>query len=198
MCNYYFVRFFMSEKHRETQRTKAQRTKAQRRKEPVEARKPKAEHYDLAVSIPQAQHAAWYQLLRAHGKVTQCLESRLLRAHQSPHHWYDVLVTLEKAPEQRLRLSELAENVVTSRSNLTRLVDRLEAEGLLRREPCPDDRRGFYAVLTEAGTRARLAAWPIVSQAIAELFAAHVSDEEAHITTEALRVADVAGGHCVE
>ncbi len=146
---------------------------------------------DGGVAVPQAQHEAWFQLLRAHGKVTQAVESRLLRARQIPHHWYDVLVTLEKAPNQKLRMSELAENVVTSRSTLTRLVDRLESEGLLRRELCPDDRRGSFAVLTQAGAQARLAAWPIVSRAIVELFAAYISAEEAHITTEALRrVAD--------
>jgi DNA-binding MarR family transcriptional regulator len=145
------------------------------------------------VAIPEAQHAAWYQLLRAHGKVTQRMEFRLLQAGQVSGHWYDVLVTLEKAPNHRLRMSELADNVVTSRSNLTRLVDRLETEGLLRRESCPNDRRGSYAVLTEKGAKARLAAWPIVSRGIVELFASHVSDEEARLIGEVLRrVADSA------
>jgi DNA-binding MarR family transcriptional regulator len=172
------------------------RMQAPPRKEPGEARKQKHHRQDiaakdLAVAVPEAQHAAWYQLLRAHGKITQRIESRLLRAGQIPPHWYDVLVTLEKAPEQRLRMSELAENVVTSRSNLTRLVDRLEAERLLRRVACPDDRRGSYAVLTEAGARARLAAWPTIARGMIELFASHVSDEEARVLTEVLgRVAD--------
>lgn len=145
----------------------------------------------VATPIPVDQHAAWYQLLRAHGKLLHGVETRLHRDGQIPHHWYDVLVTLEKAPEQRLRLSELAEHVVTSRSNLTRLVDRLETEGYLRREACPDDRRGSYAVLTEAGAKARLAAWPTVSKAIVELFASYVSNEEAVVITQTLqRVAD--------
>lgn len=144
-----------------------------------------------AVPVPEEQHAAWYQLLRAHGRLLHGIESRLLGEGQIPHHWYDVLVALEKAPQQRLRLSELADHIVTSRSNLTRLVDRLEAEGLLNREPCPDDRRGSYAVLTAAGARARLAAWPTVSRAIVELFALHTSDEEAKVLTEVLqRIAD--------
>ena len=142
-------------------------------------------------TIPEAQHEAYYQLLRAHGRVNQWLETRLLRGKQIPLHWYDVLVTLEKAPGHRLRMSELADNVVTSRSNLTRLVDRLEKEGLLRRETCPNDRRGSYAVLTDKGAKARLAAWPIVSRGIVELFATHVNNEEARIIADALRrVAD--------
>src|SRR4028119_1882413 len=69
-----------------------------------------------AVAIPEAQHAAWYQILRASSKVGQRIEQRLLQAQQIPTHWYDVLVTLEKAPEQRMRMSELAENVLTSPS----------------------------------------------------------------------------------
>ena len=149
------------------------------------------ENPTLAVTIPEAQHAAWYQILRAYSKVGQRIEQRLLQAQQIPSHWYDVLVTLEKAPEQRMRMSELAENVLTSPSNLTRLVDRLETKGLLRRETCPEDRRVSYAILTEAGGQARLAAWPIIAGGVVELFAAKVSDEEAHIIAEALcRVAD--------
>ena len=145
----------------------------------------------LAMTIPEAQHAAWYQMLRAHSKVGQRIEQRLLQAQQIPSHWYDVLVTLEKAPEQRMRMSELAENVLTSPSNLTRLVDRLETKGLLQRETCPEDRRVSYAILTEAGAKARLAAWPIVAGGIVELFAAKVSDEEAHLISRVLRrVAD--------
>src|SRR4028119_395516 len=69
-----------------------------------------------AVAIPEAQHEAWYQILRAYSKVGQRIEQRLLQAQQIPTHWYDVLVTLEKAPEQRMRMSELAENVLTSPS----------------------------------------------------------------------------------
>jgi DNA-binding MarR family transcriptional regulator len=158
---------------------------------PSEGREEPIEEPTLALMIPEAQHAAWYQILRAHGKVGQRIEQRLLQAQQIPTHWYDVLVTLEKAPEQRLRMSELAENVLTSPSNLTRLVDRLETKGLLRRETCAEDRRVSYAVLTEAGAQARLAAWPIVAAGIVELFATKVNDEEAHVIANVLcRVAD--------
>ena len=166
-------------------------------RKPERATRPrKTKPVPVAVPIPPGQHAAWYQLLRAHGKLLHGVETRLHRDGQIPHHWYDVLVTLEKAPGQRLRLSELAGHIVTARSNLTRLVDRLESEGFLRREACPDDRRGSYAVLTEAGAKARLAAWPTVSKAIVELFAGYVSDAEAGVITEALqRVADAPDGH---
>src|SRR5687768_9592355 len=105
----------------------SQSKQSSKRERGKETQKEKQGHTN-SVAVPEAQHAAWYQLLRAHSKVTQRIESRLLQARQIAPHWYDVLVTLEKAPGQRLRMSELADNVVTSRSNLTRLVDRLEAE----------------------------------------------------------------------
>ena len=99
---------------------------------------------------------------------------------------YDVLLGLERAPEQRLRLSELADHIVLSRSGLTRLVDRLEKQGLLRRERCPEDRRGAYAVLTDAGRDALRQAWPVYREAINRHFAAHLRNEEASVMRQAL------------
>ena len=144
-------------------------------------------------SLPEPQHQAWYQMLRAHAKVNRRIEKSLQRAGHIPIPWYDVLVSLEKAPDHRLRMSELADEMVTSRSGLTRIVDRLEEAGYLRREACPGDRRGSYAVLTEAGAQARLQAWPAMSSVIREFFVSHLSDEEAKIIADALRrIADVA------
>ena len=140
--------------------------------------------------LGHAHHMAWYQMLRAHTAVNHRIERRLASEPVSLG-WYDVLVTLEKAPDGRLRMSELADNVVLSRSGLTRLVDRLEKAGLLRREKCEDDRRGFYAVITPEGRAARRAAWPRHSRSIAELFARHLSEDEANIVAGIMqRVAD--------
>jgi DNA-binding MarR family transcriptional regulator len=83
-------------------------------------------------------------------------------------------------------MHELARAVVLSRSGLTRLVDRLEKAGLLRREPDPSDRRGAFAVLTDEGRDMLRQMWPVYAAGIAEHFGRHVSDEEAHELTEAL------------
>ncbi len=99
--------------------------------------------------------AAWRALLRAHAGVSRRLESDLLRAHGLSLADFDVLAALGSAPGGRLRMSELAEAVLLSRSGLTRLVDRLEREGLVLRQSCPSDARGTYTVVTEAG-RSRL------------------------------------------
>jgi len=95
--------------------------------------------------------AHWRQFLRAHATTIRRLEADLAAEHQMPLASYDVLVQLVEAPDQRLRMTELAERVLLSRSGLTRLVDRLERQGLVRREPSALDARGFYAVLTDEG-----------------------------------------------
>jgi MarR family transcriptional regulator, 2-MHQ and catechol-resistance regulon repressor len=66
--------------------------------------------------------------------------------------WFEVLLRLARSPERRLRMSALAAQTTLSTSGLTRAVDRLEAAGLVRRETCPSDRRGYFAALTDAGT----------------------------------------------
>jgi DNA-binding MarR family transcriptional regulator len=107
-----------------------------------------------------AQSRAWRRFLRAHAGVVAQLERDLLAAHDLPLAHYDVLVQLSEAPQRALRMTELAQSVLLSRSGLTRLVDRLEREGLVRREACPSDARGTLAVLTDAGADRLRAAWP--------------------------------------
>src|ERR671917_205101 len=133
------------------------------------------------------REAAWRSLITAHAVVVEKVERALLEAGLPPLGWYDVLLELSAAPECRLRMHELARAVVLSRSGLTRLVDRLEKEGLLRREPDPEDGRGSFAVLTDEGARMREKIWPIYAEGIAKHFGAHISDEEAEFLTQVLR-----------
>jgi DNA-binding MarR family transcriptional regulator len=100
--------------------------------------------------------AVWRMLQRAQVRITRHLEAELLVAHDLPLASYDVLMQLAEAPERRLRMNDLADRVLLSRSGLTRLIDRLQRDGLVSREACADDARGLYAVLTDAGA-ARLA-----------------------------------------
>jgi DNA-binding MarR family transcriptional regulator len=83
-------------------------------------------------------------------------------------------------------MHELAERVVLSRSGLTRLVDRLEAEGFLRRDRSGTDRRGAYAVITEQGIAALRRTWPVYAQGILRYFAQWLTPEEAQVMTAAL------------
>ncbi|HEX2701312.1 MAG TPA: MarR family transcriptional regulator [Acidimicrobiales bacterium] len=103
----------------------------------------------------ERQLAAWRAFLRAHATVVDRLDRELQDEQGLPLTWYEVLLRLNGATDQRLRLSELAAQLVLSRSGLTRLVDRLVAAGLVERAVCPTDRRGAFAVLTPEG-RSRL------------------------------------------
>lgn len=95
--------------------------------------------------------ATWAAFLRAHAAVVRRLEADLATTQGLALAWYDVLLELEHAPERRLRMQELGERAVLSRSRVSRIVDELEVAGFVRREPDPADRRGTSAVLTTAG-----------------------------------------------
>ena len=129
--------------------------------------------------LSHQQLLAWRQFLRAHALVTRRLESDLMSEQQLPLASYDVLVQLVEAPRRRLRMSELAERVLLSRSGLTRLVDRLEREGLVGREPCEDDARGLYSVLTDAGYERLRGATGIHLRGVAEHAMGRLDDDEA-------------------
>jgi DNA-binding MarR family transcriptional regulator len=95
--------------------------------------------------------AAWRGLLRVHAEMTRALDAELTRRHGLPLTSYEVLLYLADAPGGRMRMAELADSVLLSRSGLTRLVDRLERNGLLTREQCEDDARGWFAAITDRG-----------------------------------------------
>jgi DNA-binding MarR family transcriptional regulator len=102
-------------------------------------------------------------------------------------HAFAVLLQLARAPGQQLRMSELADRVGMSPSGLTRAVERLATAGLVRRTECPSDRRGAYAVLTEAGRRRLAAALPVHLEHLDECLTAVLEPDELALLTVALR-----------
>jgi DNA-binding MarR family transcriptional regulator len=95
--------------------------------------------------------AAWRGMLRVHSDMTRVLDAELTHRHGLPLSSYEVLLFLADSPDGRMRMSELADSVLLSRSGLTRLVDRLERDGLLEREQCEEDARGYFAAITDRG-----------------------------------------------
>ena len=120
----------------------------------------------------------WRSFLRAHAATVRELERELAAEAGMPLGWYDVLLQLVEAPDRRLRMAELADLVLLSRSGLTRLVDRLQAEGLVRREPSKDDARGTYTVLTPAGFERLRRAAPVHLDGVARHWLSHFDDDE--------------------
>src|SRR5215216_2490157 len=117
-------------------------------------------------------------MLRAHAALTRELDAELAREHKLPLSSYEVLLYLADAPEGRMRMAELAESVLLSRSGLTRLVDRLEREGLLRRERCESDARGLFAEITDEGRRVFAAARQTHLDGVRRLFLDRFTGDE--------------------
>ncbi len=137
-------------------------------------------------SLSAPAHRAWGALIRSHAHWTRAVERRLEEAGALSLEAYDVLLVLSYAPDGRLRMGELFDVVTLSRSGLTRLVDRLEREGLVRREVCPADRRSFEAILTDEGEEARAKSWPVCAEIVASEFARFFSDADATVLAQLL------------
>ena len=131
-------------------------------------------------------HRAWGALLRSHALWIERIERRLKAQGGLSPEAYDVLLMLSYAPALRLRMGALYEAVTLSRSGLTRLVDRLEKEGFVKREVCADDRRSFEAILTKAGEAERARCWPLYARAIAEEFGQFFPEADALALAELL------------
>ena len=126
-------------------------------------------------------------LVEAHAGFATRLERQLAQQCDLSVQWFDVLMRLVRTPGHRLRMSDLAAQTTLSASGLTRAIDRLEQAGLVRREACPSDRRGAFAVLTEAGEARIGTAIPIHLGELRTIFDELYSPDEVEVLTELLR-----------
>ena len=138
------------------------------------------------MSADDVGQRAWSLFLSAHARALRAVEVQLKAADQPPLAWYDVLWELDRAGG-RLRIGELGERLVIEPYNMTRLVDRLEKEKLLKRERAEDDRRGALVALTARGTELRRRMWPHYRKAIRETFAEAISEADAEATVQAMK-----------
>jgi DNA-binding MarR family transcriptional regulator len=118
----------------------------------------------------ETETSAWIGLVRAQQYLVGAVEDALRKEGLPPLPWYDVLWELERAPGGNLRLNEIGKRVLLDKYNVTRLVQRLEDEGLVRRVPCPQDGRGVFAYITPAGSRLRKKMWPVYERTVKERF----------------------------
>ena len=121
---------------------------------------------------------AWIDLHRAHRRLLDRVESVLKRAGLPPLDWYDVLLELRHGNDDGLRQYQLGNRVLLSKHNLSRLIDRLEQGGLVRREACAEDGRGNLIRITAAGKKMLERMWPVYGAAIEDSFGAHLSVTE--------------------
>jgi DNA-binding MarR family transcriptional regulator len=134
--------------------------------------------------------AAWLTLLQARSVVVDALEADL----EIPLPWVEVLVQLSSAPEGRLPMQELAHSVLLSKSGLTRLFDRMEKAGLVKRLPCPSDRRITWAAVTPQGRAALRRAMPVLNRSLERSFSSLLTTAELNTLRATLgKVLDAAG-----
>jgi DNA-binding MarR family transcriptional regulator len=136
----------------------------------------------------------WRAFLTAHARVTRRLDEELRAEHDLSLAEYDALLTIADAPDRRIRMRQLADRVILSKSGVTRLIDRLVLDGLVERKACASDARGAEAVLTSAGLERLRRASRTHLRGIAQHFLAAVEDGDIPtIQRSMLAVADHAG-----
>ncbi len=149
-----------------------------------------ASMFDEKKTVPCSAASAtelWVTLARAQQRVLAAMERDLKAAGLPPLSWYDVLWELDRTEDGRLRPFEIEERTLLTQYNLSRLIDRLEKEALVRREVFAQDSRGRWVVITEAGRERRARMWTIYGRSIEEHLGARLSEAEAQMLTGLLK-----------
>jgi DNA-binding MarR family transcriptional regulator len=140
----------------------------------------------MAKQLDKTASRAWARLIRAQQSALAGVEATLKQDGFPPLVWYDILLELERAPDGRLRHKDIEGQMLLQRYSVTRIVERMEQEGIVAREPCPDDARGAMAAITEKGRELRRRMWPVYSAAIDRHFARHFSAAEVSLLGDLL------------
>ncbi|GAA2438484.1 MarR family winged helix-turn-helix transcriptional regulator [Streptomyces macrosporus] len=136
--------------------------------------------------LDELEMAAWQGFLEASNRVARRLEQQLKDEAGLSHPQYEILVHLAAAPDGEIRMTELAERLITSKSGLTYQVGQLERRGLVRRRACPTDVRGVFAVLTDAGRELLHRAAPGHVAAVREVLVDVLDRDQLAVLAEAL------------
>jgi DNA-binding MarR family transcriptional regulator len=145
------------------------------------------DHYDVIMAkepMKQPSDAivdAWIALIRAQQVALLKIERAFREAKLPPHAWYDALWELDRAGTAGLRPFEIEQRMLIAQSNISRLIDRLEDQGYVERQPCEEDLRGQQIVITASGRELRKRMWPVYARAISEAVGHRVSEREATI-----------------
>ena len=143
-------------------------------------------HEEQSLSSPSPERLrAWRLYFESALALNDVLDAELERDAGIPLRWYDALVQLEETPDG-LRMNELAERILYSKSGFTRVVDRMEAAGLLRRVVPENDRRSILVVLTDQGRSTLEQARSHHRHAIEQHFSRHLADTDVKALTRAL------------
>lgn len=129
--------------------------------------------------LSEAVELGWVRLMRSQRRIFESIERDLEAAGCPPLAWYDVMLELDRAEDGRLRPMEIEKRTLFAQPNLSRMIGRLEQEGLVRREAFSDDGRGHWVVITDKGRHERAAMWEVYGAAIQKHFGARLTNDQA-------------------
>lgn len=128
--------------------------------------------------LDEQQQQHWRAWIAANALLTDAFSRDLQEAHGLTLADYEILVRLSESADRRMRMSDLAEATLSSRSRLSHQIDRMERAGYVERAPCTDDKRGFFAVLTNTGWNKLVAAAPVHVGSVRERIVDVLTPEE--------------------
>lgn len=144
-------------------------------------------HSELSLSsLTESERRGWRVFIECAWALLDILDSEMQAERKLSLRWYDVLVHLEDAADG-LRMNELASHILSSQSGLTRVIDRMDEAGLVRRERPPDDRRVVQVYITPKGLETLTAARAVHQGGIERHFAAHLDEQDLEALTHALQ-----------
>lgn len=129
---------------------------------------------------------AWICLQAVARRLVERVEKDLRDADLPPLSWYDVLLEVDRAASSPLRQGELGERLLIAKHGISRLVDRLEREGLVARQPCPDDQRAHVVTATAAGRETLRRMWKVYGASLQRHFGARLARDDAAALTALL------------
>ena len=143
-------------------------------------------YLDIMAKPSDTTVQAWARLLRAHQIALASVEKALKNDNLPPLIWYDVLLELERAGDKGLRPFELERELLLPQYGVSRLIERIEKAGHLKRETCEDDGRGQHLAITTAGRELRRRMWPVYGQAIEDAVGTKLTSTQARNISELL------------
>jgi DNA-binding MarR family transcriptional regulator len=132
----------------------------------------------MSKNFDSVEQRAWVGWVRTSQLIMDKVQQSLKEQGLPPLEWYDALLELETAEEEKLRFSELGERMLLKKFNVTRLIDRLVSEELVIREICDSDARGTYAVISSKGKKLRREMWPVYRDAVKQHFLDRLNQDE--------------------
>lgn len=138
-------------------------------------------------SLTKDETEAWVSMVISTDKLIGLIDSELKKRGLPPYSWYDVLLELDKCDDGRLRFVEIGKRVLLTRYNVTRTIARLENAGLVTREECNDDARGYFAVITKKGRNTRKKMWPVYYNVLKTYFFSAMNEKELKIFLQLIR-----------